>query len=87
MHLQWRAVIALLVAHCVQCERGDRELVGQWAVGLRGDGSTPQELEERAQNIAKQHGLIFKGPVSTYYTRLGVCCTIIDYSGIYMCCR
>lgn len=35
---------------------------GQWAVGLRGDGSR-DELEQRALNIAKQHGLLFRGEV------------------------
>lgn len=35
---------------------------GQWAVGLRGEGSR-DELKQRALSIAKQHGLLFKGEV------------------------
>ena len=40
-------------------------LAGQWAVGLRDDeGAVSQgELEQRAQYIAQQHGLDYRGPV------------------------
>ena len=35
----------------------------QWAVGLGGDGSEA-ELAQRAQSIAREHGLVYKGKVS-----------------------
>lgn len=59
------AVAAALAANCAVCEHRGRGMAGQWAVGLRGDDSTsPQQLEQRAQSIAKEHGLVYKGPVS-----------------------
>jgi hypothetical protein len=64
MYGQYLAVAALLLS--VQCCCGAHVpgMSGQWAVGLRGDGSTAEELEQRAQSIARQHGLLFKGKVA-----------------------
>lgn len=60
MHWMWFAVVAALCVHC--CRGLVPSMSGQWAVGIRGEGSS-QELEQRAQNVAKEHGLLFKGQV------------------------
>lgn len=57
MHWTWFTVAAALCVRAVV-----PSMSGQWAVGLRGDGSR-DELEQRALNIAKQHGLLFRGEV------------------------
>lgn len=44
-----------------------RPLVGQWAVELRGDGQTTLELERMAQIIARENGLVYRGPVRSLH--------------------
>ena len=64
--MHWRSVVvavAAALANCAVCGRHGPRMAGQWAVGLRGEDSS-QQLEQRARSIAKEHGLVFKGPVS-----------------------
>ena len=60
------ALVTAVLLTRVQCSphRGGPRLADQWAVGLREEGASLRELEQRAQSIASQHGLVYKGPVS-----------------------
>ena len=57
------ATILLVSLQSALATHGGPGMAAQWAVGLRSEGVTQNELEQRAQNIARQHGLLFKGPV------------------------
>lgn len=70
MYGQYLAVAALLMSVQCCCDAHAPRMSGQWAVGLKGDGKTPEELEQQAQSIARQHGLVFKGKVSFMHARL-----------------
>lgn len=57
----------------VQCSpRHGPGLAGQWAVGLREDGSSQREMEQKAQTIAQEHGLVYEGPVRIYQLQCSV---------------
>lgn len=70
MHWTWFAVVAALCVH--HCRALVPAMSGQWVVGLRGEGSS-DELKQRALNIAKQHGLLFRGEVKLISESSVVC--------------